>query len=129
MPPPCRMPPPKALRARRASRMVSSVPASREPTGAPRPLEEQTETVSAWLHHSRAGMPVAAWALESRAPSRGTLRPFSFAAAGGPVARLGIEEPGPVEVDLEALLLRHGGDRREVLQRVDCAAGGVVGVL
>ena len=42
---------------------------------------------------------------------------------------LRVEEPGPVEVDLQAELLRRLGDRGEVLEREDLAARGVVGVL
>ena len=42
---------------------------------------------------------------------------------------LGVEEPGAVEVDLEAALPRHVGGGGEVFERVDLAAGGVVGVL
>src|SRR5215208_1046032 len=61
--------------------MVSASPASRDPTGAPSPLEEQTETVSACSHHSRAGTPVAACALKSLAPSRWTFNPSSLASA------------------------------------------------
>ena len=67
-----RMPPPSRLRARRASAITSSFPASSEPTGAQRPFDRQHMTVVAGAAHSAAGD------------------------AGG---RLGIEEPGPVHVD------------------------------
>ena len=54
--------------ARLADRLAE--PASAEPTGAPRPLEKQIETVSKCWAHSRAGLPVATTAFISRAPSR-----------------------------------------------------------
>jgi hypothetical protein len=79
---------------------VSSLSASREPNGVPRPLEEQTETVSACAHHPRGGTPVATSALRA----------------------------GPVEAHLETQapgLLGNGG---EVLEGEHLAAGGVVGV-
>eukprot|EP00955_Chlamydomonas_euryale_P061371 358013-Chlamydomonas_euryale.AAC.1 len=40
------MPPPSSLRTRRARPMKSAEPSSTEPTGQPRPLDRQTETVS-----------------------------------------------------------------------------------
>ena len=73
------MPPPSALRWRRAWRIKSAGPHSAEPTGAPRPFEKQTLTVSKWLAQSAAEMPVATTALNSRAPSRWRARSLSAA--------------------------------------------------
>ena len=44
--PACRQPPPRRLRQIRAWAMLAAELASTEPTGAPRPLEKQTLTVS-----------------------------------------------------------------------------------
>src|SRR5215212_821208 len=102
MTPAWRSPPPNALRARLASRIVASFPASRDPTGAPKPLKEQTETVSI---------------------ARTTL---------GPERRscdFGVEEPRPTEVHLEAQASRLGGHRGELFERKDPAARDIVGVL
>jgi hypothetical protein len=82
--------------------MASSVPASREPDGGAEALGGADGD----------GVRVLA-PLAGRDAGRG----------------LGVEEPGAVEVDLEAALPRHGGGGGEVFQRVDLAAGGVVGVL
>src|SRR5215207_4664652 len=54
------------------------------------------------------------------------LAPLASRYAGG---RLGVEEPGPVQVHPQAQLSCRGGDRREVLERKDPASGGVVRVL
>ncbi len=63
------MPPPRRLRARRASPITSSGPASSEPTGAHRPFDRQHMTVVTASAHSAAPMPVATSALKRRAPS------------------------------------------------------------
>ena len=67
-----RMPPPSRLRARRPSAITSASPASSEPTGAHRPFDRQHMTVVAAAAHSAAGTPVAASALNRRAPSMWT---------------------------------------------------------
>src|SRR5215212_7522504 len=56
----------------------------------------------------------------------GVLAPLAGRNAG---CRLGIKEPRPVEVDVEAQAPRLGGYRGELLEREDLAARDVVGVL
>ena len=63
------MPPPSTLRTSRASATNSARPHSREPTGAPSPLETQNITESAPLQILAAGTPWATAALKTRAPS------------------------------------------------------------
>ena len=70
-----RMPPPSTLRARAAAGSVAASITSTEPTGAPRPFDRQMLTVSKGAAYSAALTPVAATALNSRAPSRCILRP------------------------------------------------------
>src|SRR5918998_1718419 len=102
MTPACRMPPPKALRARRASKMVSFVPASRGPTGG----------------------------AEAFGGADGDgVRMLAPLAGGDARGGLGVEKSGAVEVDLEAALPRDVGGGGEVFERVNLAAGGVVGIL
>ena len=64
-----RMPPPRRLRARRASAITSSGPANSEPTGAQRPFDRQHITVVTGAAHAAAAMPLATSALKRRAPS------------------------------------------------------------
>jgi len=71
----CRIPPPKRLRARWARAMKARVPASAAPTGAPSPFEKDTITESAQAAKASRGVPVAALAFQSRAPSRCTGHP------------------------------------------------------
>ena len=77
-------------------------PRSAEPTGAPRPLEKQTFTVSKGAESSAAGTPVAASAFHRRAPARCTPQP-----------------PGA----------RHGRDGDSTSSMEDEPAGAVVRVL
>jgi hypothetical protein len=56
-------------------------PSSTEPTGAPRPFDRQTETVSKPLTAARRLMPCLTAALQMRAPSRWVARPFAHAPA------------------------------------------------
>ncbi len=72
-----RMPPPTTLRQRRALAMSAASPQSTEPTGAPRPLDRQTDTESKCWLISRTGTPSLTAALYSRAPSRCRARPCS----------------------------------------------------
>ena len=67
--PDCRIAPPKSLRKRLLSRMNSFEPANAEPTGAPRPLEKQTETESNPFRISASDVLEATAAFQSRAPS------------------------------------------------------------
>ena len=67
------------LAIRRAFLICSFGPASAEPTGAPSPLLKQTLTVSKCCAQSRASMPVATTALNSRAPSRCVRSPLACA--------------------------------------------------
>mmetsp|Transcript_6219 Transcript_6219/g.15858 ORF Transcript_6219/g.15858 Transcript_6219/m.15858 type:complete len:280 (-) Transcript_6219:2025-2864(-) len=76
--PACRMVPPHALRSRRALRMNSASPRMTLPTGAPRPLERHTLTVSAAATQRAGETPSAAAAFHIRAPSRCSLMPFSL---------------------------------------------------
>ena len=71
------MPPPIRLRHTRAGRCARTTPTSTEPTGAPRPLDRQTDTVSATAPYSVSGTPSATCAFQSRAPSRCTATPAS----------------------------------------------------
>ena len=59
--------------------MWSAEPHRAEPTGAPRPFEKQTLTVSKWAAQASAGMPVATAALKMREPSRWRASPLSAA--------------------------------------------------
>ena len=69
MMPAWRMPPPKSLRFRRTSWITSASPATAEPTGAPRPFEKHTETVSTSATSAAGGTPSATAAFQRRAPS------------------------------------------------------------
>ena len=69
MMPAWRMPPPKSLRFRRTSWITSASPATAEPTGAPRPFEKHTETVSTSATRAAGGTPSATAAFQRRAPS------------------------------------------------------------
>ncbi len=79
--------PPAASRRRtaflflRAFLIVSALPATIDPTGAPRPFEKHMLTVSAHATYSRNGTPVATTAFASRAPSRWTFNPRDSASA------------------------------------------------
>ena len=53
-----------------SSRDVLSGRYQTEPTGAPRPLEKHTLTVSKSCPYASRGTPVATWAFHNRAPSR-----------------------------------------------------------
>ena len=97
-----RMPPPKILRARAASCSVAASPTSTEPTGAPRPFERQTLTVSNGAAYS-AGR-----------HARG---------------RDGVEEPRAVEVHLEAVPVAELAHGPHVLDRQHHAAAVVVRLL
>ena len=70
MMPACRIPPPSSFLVRRALAIVSVVPASADPTGAPSPFEKHTETVSASAATSAGGRPVATAAFHRRDPSQ-----------------------------------------------------------
>src|SRR5579859_7358738 len=74
-----RMPPPHILRKRRARSTISFEATKAEPTGAPRPLEKQTLTVSQWAAYCFSEMPVATAAFQRRAPSMWTAKPFDLA--------------------------------------------------
>ena len=82
-----RMPPPAILRMRWARAINSREPHSADPTGAPRPLLKQTETLSKHCAmrraSARASVPrcaaCATAALKSRAPSRWRARPLRCA--------------------------------------------------
>ena len=73
--PDCRIAPPNSLRAVQRVRCRRRVPASAAPTGAPRPLENATITVSARSANSASGTPVATLAFQRRAPSMCTRKP------------------------------------------------------
>ena len=83
------MPPPAILRTRFARAISSREPTSAEPTGAPRPLLKQTETLSNRSAMARASaygsLPSASAcataALNRRAPSRCVARPRRRASA------------------------------------------------
>ena len=61
-----------------------------EPTGAPKPLEKQTEIVSKYFPYSANETPDATWAFQMRAPSKCKANPSSSA----PVRRAAISEIG-----------------------------------
>ncbi len=61
--------------------MASADPTSSEPTGAPSPLDRQTDKTSATAPYSARGVPVATCAFQSRAPSRWTRAPAPTANA------------------------------------------------
>src|SRR5262249_53032736 len=77
--PTCRMPAPSILRQRRARSMSSVEPQITEPTGAESPFDRQKVTESTGRVKSAAGRPSAVAALNSRAPSRCTPTPASWA--------------------------------------------------
>ncbi len=60
------------------------MPTSSEPTGAPRPLDRQTDSTSATAPYSASGVPVATCAFQIRAPSRW----IADADAGGVLAQV-----------------------------------------
>ena len=70
MRPACRIQPPRRSRTRRARSKKAPPPAMTDPTGAPSPLERQTETESAQAAQSAALTPLATSAFASRAPSK-----------------------------------------------------------
>ena len=76
-----RMPPPIRLRRTRASSTASREPTISEPTGAPSPLDRQTERTDAMAPYSASGTPVATCAFQIRAPSRCTPAPTPVAQA------------------------------------------------
>ena len=67
-----RIPPPSWRRNTRARAIISRGPVSTEPTGAPRPLEKQNDTLSASAAIVAASVSSASAALKMRAPSRCT---------------------------------------------------------
>ncbi len=73
------MPPPSILRSRRTRATNASSPATMEPIGAPSPLDRQNCTESACSATAAGDTPMAAAALNSRAPSRCTGTPRSSA--------------------------------------------------
>ena len=100
--PTCRMPPPIRLRRTRASSIASREPTISEPTGAPSPLDRQTDSTR------RDGA-----VLDERY-------------AGGHVR---VPDPGPVEVHAGTDAARPGSQLPQVLERQHRATGEVVGVL
>ena len=95
MMPAWRMPPPTILRTRRARATNSGPPQTTEPTGAPRPLETQKVTESAWRANSLAGRPSATAALKSRAPSRCTGTPAPCATSATAAISSGVQHVPP----------------------------------
>jgi len=79
--PACRIPPPHIFRNRLARWMTARLPASALPTGAPRPFENATLTVSNGAASSLTESPLAALAFQMRAPSRCAASPAACAAA------------------------------------------------
>ena len=78
------------------------MPASAEPTGAPRPFEKQIDTVSKCWHHS---------------------------ARSDPAGHDGVHQAGAVQVHGQVVLVRPPRDLTDALERVNPAAAAVVGVL
>src|SRR5438876_4639217 len=93
--PTCRMPPPSILRQRRARSMNSAEPQITEPTGAASPLDTQKVTESTWRVKSPAGRLSATAALKSRAPSRCTGTPASWATAATAAISSGVQQVPP----------------------------------
>ncbi|MOA24958.1 hypothetical protein D3C78_1456570 [compost metagenome] len=79
MMPDCRCVPPSMRRKVRARDITALLPASTAPTGALRPLDRHSDTVSAYCVISAAGTPSATAALNKRAPSRCTGMPPALA--------------------------------------------------
>ena len=96
------MPPPSSFRARCTDRMVSAEPHTSDPTGAPEPLREAEGD-----------------RVEGLRPGGG----------GDPRRDHGVPEARAVEVQREAQVPRRPRDVRELRQREDAPAAGVVGVL
>ena len=71
--------PPIILRRRRAAAMTGPLPASTAPTGALRPFDRHSDTVSTWAARSAGGTPRCVAALNRRAPSRWTGIPRAWA--------------------------------------------------
>ena len=71
--------PPSRFRTCMPRSTKAASPATTDPTGAPSPLERQSDTESAWAVHSGAATPEATTAFASRAPSRCTGTPRSLA--------------------------------------------------
>src|SRR6476660_5214784 len=75
-----RMPPPHIFLNRRARSISSFEPTRADPTGAPRPFEKQTLTVSQKVAYCFSDTPLATVAFHSRAPSIWTVKPRFLAA-------------------------------------------------
>lgn len=67
--PPVAYPPPHCLRFFRAFLISSAEPNNKEPTGAPKPLDKQTDIESANAPQDFGSSPVSVNALKIRAPS------------------------------------------------------------
>src|SRR6266850_1359484 len=93
--PTCRMPPPSILRQRRARSMNSAEPQITEPTGADSPFDTQNVTESTGRAKSAAGRFRATAALNSRAPSRCTGTPASWATAATAAISSGVQQVPP----------------------------------
>ena len=74
-----RIEPPSRCFQRQTSSMKSREPAITAPTGAPSPLEKSIQAESQPAAMSRAVMPVATQAFNSRAPSMWVARPLALA--------------------------------------------------
>ncbi len=103
--------------------MRSAEPASIDPTGADRPLERQNMTVSTGAARSAASTPSATAALNSRAPSQWTGRPWRRAAAA--TASTCGRRPRHAPGRHVGVLDGHQAERREVVARA--LGGGVDG--
>ena len=77
--PACRMPPPSLRRTIRACAARSPEVTTSDPTGAPRPFERQTDSVSNSAPYRVSGTPVATAAFQIRAPSQCSVMPSSRA--------------------------------------------------
>ncbi len=77
--PACRIEPPRRCFQRQTSSMKSREPAITPPIGAPSPFEKSIQAESHPAAMSRALMPVATQAFNSRAPSMWVAMPLVFA--------------------------------------------------
>ena len=77
--PTCLIPPPIALRHRRALSISALLPTKTEPTGQDNPLDKQNDTVSAPAINCSTGVSSATEALNMRAPSTWVLISLSLA--------------------------------------------------